>query len=620
MHAQAKAANDVPDKSERREVVLKTLFGIFAVAFFIIIQMRREIAEGIFPDPDDALRLVQVRDLLAGQNWFDLHQYRIDPANGGVLMHWSRLVDLPLAGMIMALRPLLGPAGAEQVTLVAVPLITLAAAMALSALTAVRLAGREAALPAALFWGLAASATAQFRPMRIDHHGWQIVAVLAAAALVLGSRPARDGRLAGIAVAFALAISIEVLPIAALFAAVLAIGWLVERGNAPWLPAYLEGLAGALAVLTLLTKGPGELLMTHCDAASGGYVAALIVAAAGIRIAAQAAPRSRTAITAALGAAGAAAGLTLMALAPQCRRGPFGSLDPLVHEFWYEKVTEGLPVWTQSPQLAAQMVLPVVAGLGACWLLYRRGDSRLWANPWLRLGLLAGGCLAQGILVSRSTTFASALAIVPLACAYPLAFAWIGSVQTIAARAALGLGLACLLFPILPVYGAVQLLGPGPAELSGTGVEKTVEVGYACAVNKPGNPLYALAPATLFAPLDIGADIIVRTPHRVVATGHHRGAAAMRDVIAAFTGTPAQAESLVRGHRADHVLVCKTLFEMELYAKGRPGSLAAALLAGRPPAWLDPHPVVGDGGNLLIYRVVPPEPPPGAQSAQDHGP
>ena len=35
-----------------------------------------------FPDPDDTLRLVEVRDWLAGQGWFDLTQHRIDPAAG----------------------------------------------------------------------------------------------------------------------------------------------------------------------------------------------------------------------------------------------------------------------------------------------------------------------------------------------------------------------------------------------------------------------------------------------------------------------------------------------------------------------------------------------------------
>ena len=42
---------------------------------------------------DDAMRLVQVRDWLAGQSWFDLTQYRLDPPSG-VDMHWLSLIHI----------------------------------------------------------------------------------------------------------------------------------------------------------------------------------------------------------------------------------------------------------------------------------------------------------------------------------------------------------------------------------------------------------------------------------------------------------------------------------------------------------------------------------------------
>ena len=93
---------------------------------------RTAIATMRFADPDDALRLLEVRDLLGGQNWFDVHQYRV-AAPEGVPMHWSRLVDIPVAGLILLLRPLLGAAGAETVALVAVPLLTLLCALLLIA-------------------------------------------------------------------------------------------------------------------------------------------------------------------------------------------------------------------------------------------------------------------------------------------------------------------------------------------------------------------------------------------------------------------------------------------------------------------------------------------------------
>src|ERR1700751_2243385 len=89
---------------------------------------------GIFDalSTDDAMRLVEVRDLIGGQGWFDLFQYRMDPP-GGTSMHWSRLIDAPLAALILLLKPLLGMHGAEAVTLYFWPALLFAIALALIA-------------------------------------------------------------------------------------------------------------------------------------------------------------------------------------------------------------------------------------------------------------------------------------------------------------------------------------------------------------------------------------------------------------------------------------------------------------------------------------------------------
>ena len=79
-------------------------------------------------DTDDNLRMGQVRALLGGQGWFDLRQHRFDPAHGGANIHWSRLVDLPLAGLILLLKPLVGGADAERIAVAIAPLLPLLAA------------------------------------------------------------------------------------------------------------------------------------------------------------------------------------------------------------------------------------------------------------------------------------------------------------------------------------------------------------------------------------------------------------------------------------------------------------------------------------------------------------
>src|SRR5215216_5140597 len=58
-------------------------------------------------DTDDAMRLTMVHDLLAGQGWFDLIQHRLDTPYGAS-MHWSRLIDLPEAALLLLARPLFG--------------------------------------------------------------------------------------------------------------------------------------------------------------------------------------------------------------------------------------------------------------------------------------------------------------------------------------------------------------------------------------------------------------------------------------------------------------------------------------------------------------------------------
>ena len=76
-------------------------------------------------DNDSLLRLVQIRDLIGGQGWFDLHQYRMGP-EGGFVMHWSRLVDAPIAAIMLAVAAVTGSmATGETVALIAWPLAAL---------------------------------------------------------------------------------------------------------------------------------------------------------------------------------------------------------------------------------------------------------------------------------------------------------------------------------------------------------------------------------------------------------------------------------------------------------------------------------------------------------------
>ncbi len=52
------------------------------------------------PDTDDYTRFVQVFNWLDGQSWFDLRLPQIYPQHV-FSMHWARMVDVPLAGLLV---------------------------------------------------------------------------------------------------------------------------------------------------------------------------------------------------------------------------------------------------------------------------------------------------------------------------------------------------------------------------------------------------------------------------------------------------------------------------------------------------------------------------------------
>src|SRR5580765_4678503 len=170
------------------------------------------------------MRIMQVRALLHGQGWFDLRQYRLNPPYGANI-HWSRLVDLPIAGLILSLRPFLGGAGAERWAVAIAPLLPYLLLLFSLALTARRLIDPRAYPLALLALFFAGSTNGMFMPERIDHHGWQLALVALAISAIADRNRVRGGIVLGISTALSLAIGLEMLIYLALAAAAMGLFW-----------------------------------------------------------------------------------------------------------------------------------------------------------------------------------------------------------------------------------------------------------------------------------------------------------------------------------------------------------------------------------------------------------
>lgn len=555
-----------------------------------------------FPDPDDILRLIQVRDLIGGQGWFDLVLHRIDAAHGGVAMHWSRLVDLPIAAIILLLSPLLGSALAEQVALVVVPLVTLGLAMLLAARIAWRLIGEEAATFTCLVMAMSVPLIMQLRPLRIDHHGWQVVAALAAVNALMARSPYKGGWIAGLALATGLTISLEGLPFAAAVAAVLALRWLRNPAQRAWLPAMMQGLVTGSAALFLATRGLGDLA-NHCDALAPVHLAVFGWGAAALTLLAR--PRALPLIPTLLGFGLAGGGALAIALtaAPQCASGTFTMIDPVVRRFWYLNVSEGLPLWRQEPALALQIVVPALIGQLAALRL--AAQSRDWLRSWwYEYAALLAAALVIAVFVARAGALAGALAAVPLGWQV---MAWLKAARQPRRRHGRPLALAGMILCLAPA-APLTLISAAAPSLAHSAPTTASPAGQpprssSCRIGTAAKALKDLPPGGILAPLDIGPRLLLETRHSVVATGHHRAGPAMRSVIDAFTGSPDQALAIARRDRLDYLAFCPDLAEPSLYATVAPQGLAARLRAGQAPAWLEPVPLP-QGSNLQVYRIL----------------
>lgn len=578
---------------------LVLVLGAWVLIYGILIAMNLSgLARGEFHDPDDQLRLQQVRDLLAGQGWFDLHQYRIDAEGGGVPMHWSRLVDAPIALTMLVLRPLLGVETAELAALIAVPGLTLLTILALVGWIGSRVLSPAALRFAVLAVAFAAPVIVQVLPAGIDHHGWQIALALAAMAGLLVPDGRRGGWITGAALAGWMAISFEGLPLSAWIIAVTGIAALCEPAYRARLVAAVQALALVSAALFLATRGLADLAQ-HCDAIAPVHLAVFGWAALAVSAAHWLAPRSRLALVAGLGLAGAGGLAIMFAAAPQCTTGSFDMLDPVVRTFWYDNVHEGKPIFAADWHLIAQYVLPPMIGLAAALRLARRseGERRQW---WLLYAAILAGALAIALLVARAAAISSALAVVPLGWQLSV---WLSALKRPAnpllragelLRAA-GL-IFCTLLPVVPAMALERLLGVDDAEAS-------APVTIACNTRHAKSALAALPPGGILAPLDMGPDLLIATDRHVLATGHHRGARSMRLVIDAFSGTPEQARAIMRRKRLDYVAICPGVQELDLYRERAPDGFAARLESGRAPGWLAPEPMPAKSGLLLWRRV-----------------
>ena len=247
-------------------VVWVLLFVAAAAAFGL--WQRLPLLRVDFGDVDDALRMVQVREFMTSGNWFDTTLPRIGGPSG-MLSHWSRLIDLPLALLVGFFSMFATAATAELTVRTLWPVLLLGVLYYAVARSVEMTAGRASALIALGLLITCPSATAQFSVGRIDHHNVQILAAVSAVLLLwLNGRIANAGRWAGIIAGIGIAVGYEALPIILMTTCLASIWGLLDRNAATSMRSYVVWLAGTFAAAFAATTAPSRWGDVYCDAIS----------------------------------------------------------------------------------------------------------------------------------------------------------------------------------------------------------------------------------------------------------------------------------------------------------------------------------------------------------------
>jgi hypothetical protein len=488
----------------------------------------------------------------------------------------------------------LGQLLAEHVALVVVPLLTLGVVLALIAALARRMFANDGqALMAVSVTPLCAEVLHQLEPMRIDHHGWQMAMALLAVYAVVGAPTRKSGWLAGLAIAIWITISLEGLPMIAAILALVALKWALVPANRPLLVATMASACVGTGLLFLVSHSPTAWPVSMCDAVSPVYLAMLFTAAVGSIGAATLPIRTVVGRLAALACVGAAALVPLLLMAPQCAAGPFGQLDPLVRHLWYLNVAEGLPLWDQDAAAVINTVgLPLIGLVGAA-LAVRSSEGKARAR-WIALLFLLVAATATATLVERAGAVANLLAIMgTVNLLHPLLLR-ARALNSLPKRLAATLGIFVAAAP-----GAVS--GVAIAAVKTDTRVTAVHRAMGCLDVSDMKALSVLPRGNVLAPLDISPTVLLLTHHDAVASGYHRGATAMHDVIATFIGSEEQAHAVIIRRRVDYVAFCPGLPEVMIYEHEAPKGFLAQLDAGRTPAWLTPVPLRGSPAK--VWRV-----------------
>ncbi len=293
----------------------------------------------------------------------------------------------------------------------------------------------------------------------------------------------------------------------------------------------------------------------------------------------------------------------IVLLFPQCLAGPYAAVDPFLVERWLSAVGEALPLPTglhQQPVYIVSATIPALIALGvtlyAAWRA-RGADRAAW------LILLAFFVVVMAVACIQVRGLRISVALIAPAAAWLIVTARAHYLRRVSAASVLGLvgawlGMAGLVWAVL-VAQALNVLPAQAANDDGPGASAT------CLAPDAYADLAGLPPERIMTPHDMGAFMLLYTPHAVVSAPYHRNNQGLLDTYRFLNGPIDDARRILQARGISLVVTCDPMPEMAGQPDAAPDSFVRLAKEGTLPDWLDN---VSTSGPLNVYQVRPADP------------
>jgi hypothetical protein len=572
------------------------VFLIWLLTSIVFIVLRwRGIVGYALPDTDDNMRMAQVRALLNGQGWYDLRQYKLNPPQG-FNIHWSRLVDLPIAAIQLIVKPFFGVVIAQKTSAAIAPLLPLGVVLGALALTARRLIAPASFAIAVGLALLPQDAMRMFWPLRVDHHGWQLAFLTITIAGLADKKSWRGGLTMGLSSAASLAIGLELVPFLVICGAAVVLRWVEQRDEAWRMRGYGIALGGGCTV-GYLVFASYDNAVARCDVLSPVWLSTMVVAGA-LCVVLSYLRAERWLVRLAAAAFGGALIAAAFAYAwPQCLGRP-EQISPELYKLWFSNVREAKPITKQGWSAALGVaVLPVIGVIGSLWAVWSARRTDRFA-VWLPVALVS---MVSALLLFWQMRAGPAAQLMAIPGATALAWAILPRLAWHRLMAVRTLG---VIAAVLVISGAAVTLAlphlPGDKPTARTKLINRAN--FLCPSLAAMKPVAQLPATTIFTFVDLGPRLINVTHHKAVAGPYHRNGDAILDVHHAFGGSPEDARAIMLRHGATLLMTCPNMSEATVHRARHPNGFYGRLAKGERFDWLTPVPMP-QGSPLLVWKI-----------------